>query len=221
MSVKLGLLALLAEGPSYGNLLKTNFESRTGNTWPLNVGQVYQTLTRLVRDGLVQQWEADGDSGTVGYRLTDAGRAEVETWWLTPVDRQESPRDELLIKLALAVTTPGVDVPTVVQTQRTATVRHLRDLTRLKVQSLETAAAHDQEGHRSDRQADVAWRLVLENLIFAAEGEVRWLDHVEATLARAARDDGGSTTPALADQNPGNQALSATAASETASEGVR
>ncbi|MDH4147522.1 MAG: PadR family transcriptional regulator, partial [Acidimicrobiia bacterium] len=53
MSIRHGLLALLSEGPKYGAQLRTEFEERTGATWPLNVGQVYTTLSRLERDGLV------------------------------------------------------------------------------------------------------------------------------------------------------------------------
>ena len=53
MSVKHGLLALLCEGPRYGYELKAAFETRTGEAWPLNVGQVYTTLARLERDGQV------------------------------------------------------------------------------------------------------------------------------------------------------------------------
>lgn len=174
MSVKLGLLALLAEGPTYGARLRSEFEARTGGTWPLNIGQVYTTLSRLERDGLVEPLGADAE-GRVTYRLTELGRAETEAWWRTPVDRDATPRDELVIKLALAVTSPGVDVAQVVQTQRTATLKHLRDLTRLK------ASAPD-EPHGPD----LAWQLVLENLLFSGEAEVRWLDHVEATLARHA-----------------------------------
>ena len=175
MSVKLGLLALLAEEPMYGARLRAEFEARTGGTWPLNDGQVYTTLARLERDGLVEAVGEDTD-GRIAYRLTSAGRAEVARWWLAPVDRDSTPRDELVIKLALAVTVEGVDVHrVVVQTQRTATLKHLQDLTRLK--------------HRAtagDTDTDLAWLLVLENLVFAAEAEVRWLDHVEARLAREA-----------------------------------
>ncbi len=54
MSVRSGLMALLAEGEKYGAQLRSEFETRTGGTWPLNVGQVYTTLDRLVRDGLVE-----------------------------------------------------------------------------------------------------------------------------------------------------------------------
>jgi DNA-binding PadR family transcriptional regulator len=173
MSVKQGLLALLAEEPMYGARLRSEFEARTGGTWPLNVGQVYTTLARLERDGLVEPVGGSDDEGRIAYRLTDAGRSEIASWWLTPVDRDSTPRDELVIKLALAVTSPGVDVQRVVQTQRTATLKHLRDLTRLKSHASDEPTAHD-----------LAWLLVLENLLFAAEAEVRWLDHVESTLSR-------------------------------------
>ncbi len=57
MSVRHALLALLSEGPKYGRRLRQEFEVRTGEMWPLNVGQVYTTLQRLERDGLV---ESDG-----------------------------------------------------------------------------------------------------------------------------------------------------------------
>lgn len=184
MSVRLGLMALLAEGPSYGARLRSEFEERTGGTWPLNVGQVYTTLERLVRDGLVEQVGDPDAEGRIAYRLTAQGHAELGTWWTTPVDRTNTPRDELTIKLALAVTAPGVDVHGVVQSQRTSTLRHLRDLTRLKRAALDRAEGGPHG--RPDAENGLAWLLVLENLVFAAEAEVRWLDHVESVLARHA-----------------------------------
>ena len=186
MSVRQGLLALLATGPMYGAQLRTEFEARTGGTWPLNVGQVYTTLGRLERDRLVEEVGADAE-GRISYRLTPAGHQEVDRWWVSPVDRQTTPRDELVIKLALAVTVPGVDVPRVVQTQRTATLRHLQDLTRLKQRAMtdHEAGADSDDVQRDGRgRVDLAWLLVLENLIYAGEAEVRWLDHVEARLVR-------------------------------------
>ncbi|WP_265447960.1 PadR family transcriptional regulator [Flexivirga meconopsidis] len=169
MSIKHSLLALLHEGPMYGAQLRGEFEARTGGTWPLNVGQVYTTLSRLERDGLVAGAGAPDDEGRIAYELTDAGRAELDAWWSVPVGREQTPRNELAIKLALAVTLPGVDVQQIVQTQRTATMTHLRDLTRLK---------------RTADGEDLAWELVLESLVFADEAEIRWLDHVEARIAR-------------------------------------
>ena len=181
MSIRRGLLALLAQEPMYGAQLRSEFESRTGGTWPLNVGQVYTTLARLERDGLVEAAGGADDEGRIDYRLTDQGRAEVQRWWKAPVDRGDTPRDELVIKLALAVTVPGVDVQRIVQTQRTATLRHLQDLTKLK------RATSDEAGGRGpDQRNELAWLLVLDNLVYAAEAEIRWLDHVEARLAREA-----------------------------------
>lgn len=181
MSVKHALLALLEREPMYGYQLRSEFEQRTGTTWPLNVGQVYTTLTRLERDGLIGGDGDDGD-GHVMYRITETGRQEVATWFTTPVSRTQPPRDELAIKLAIAVTVPGVDVGTVIQQQRSATMAALQDFTRLKRQ----AAAGG--------STDLAWSLVLDSLVFAAEAEVRWLDHCEARLRRAASEQ-AATSP--------------------------
>ncbi len=174
MSIRQGLLALLEQAPMYGYQLRTEFESRTGATWPLNVGQVYTTLSRLERDGLVEPQGDDGE-GHVVYRITEAGREAVREWFATPVTRTTPPRDELAIKLAVAVTLPGVDVRSVVQRQRTATVRALQDYTRLKHRATEAGGISG---------ADLAWLLVLDALVFQAEAEVRWLDHCEARLTR-------------------------------------
>lgn len=168
MSIRQGLLAMLEQGPMYGYQLRTEFETRTGSTWPLNVGQVYSTLARLERDGLVESAGDDGE-GHVFYAITPAGSAELRTWFATPVRPEARPRDELAIKLALALTVPGIDVRQVVQTQRTDTIRALQEYTRLK-----SGATDD----------DLAWLLVVDSLIFAAEAEVRWLDHCESRLAR-------------------------------------
>ncbi len=176
MSVRQALLAMLEQGPMYGYQLRSEFEQRTGATWPLNVGQVYTTLSRLERDGFVEGEGVD-DEGHVTYRVTDAGRGEVSVWFTTPVSRTQPPRDELAIKLALAVTVPGVDVGRVIQQQRSATMSALQDYTRLKRSG---RAAQPVE------PADLAWSLVLDSLVFAAEAEIRWLDHCEARLRRAA-----------------------------------
>jgi DNA-binding PadR family transcriptional regulator len=186
MPIRHGILALLERGPMYGYQLRTEFEAATGATWPLNIGQVYTTLSRLERDGLVEPHapavtEGDAD-GKVTYRITDAGRGELEHWFVTPLERQSRPRDELAIKLAMALTTPGVDVRAIVQAQRACTLRALRDLTRLKA--------------KADPSADAAWLLVNESMIFQAEAEARWLDHCEAQLA------GNGRLPRTTTENP-------------------
>ncbi|GLF96654.1 PadR family transcriptional regulator [Streptomyces yaizuensis] len=182
MSIRHGLLALLEHGPRYGSQLRTEFESRTGATWPLNVGQVYTTLNRLERDGLVAQ-SGEDDAGHALYVITDPGRAELRSWFERPVDRESPPRDELAIKLAMAVGAPGVDIRDVIQSQRRHTVRAMQDYTRLKAQALAAI-----EGGGTPERDDVAWLLVLEQLIFRTEAEARWLDHCEARLIRIAAD---------------------------------
>jgi len=180
MSVRQAMLALLEQGPMYGYQLRAEFEDRTGSTWPLNVGQVYTTLSRLERDGLVEAAGTD-EEGHALYRLTGQGRTELSAWFSTPVRRTQPPRDELAIKLALAVTITGVDVPAVIQAQRSATLRALQDYTRLK------------QGSREEGPPALAWSLVLDSLVFAAEAEIRWLDHCEARLARSAREHAASS----------------------------
>jgi DNA-binding PadR family transcriptional regulator len=155
----------------HGYQLRVAFEESTGGTWPLNIGQVYTTLSRLERDELVGPLPKS-EEGQRPYRITDAGRAELALWFTTPISRTDRPRDELAIKLALALTTPGVDVRAVVQAQRGATMRTLQEYTRLKA--------------GADQPADLSWRLVLDAMLFQAEAEVRWLDHCEASLVRYA-----------------------------------
>ena len=201
MSIKAAMLALLEPGPMYGYQLRAEFEQRTGGTWPLNIGQVYTTLSRLERDGLVEHVSGGGAdvetdqtdradradrAGQVRYRVTPAGRDEVSAWFTTPVSRTQPPRDELAIKLAIAVTLPGVDVASMLQRQRTATMSALQDYTRLK----RTGRAS-----RPDQAEDLAWSLVLDSLVFDAEAEIRWLDHCEARLRRAVTE-GTLHTPA-------------------------
>ena len=184
MSIRHSILALLDEGPRHGYQLKTDFEERTGGTWPLNIGQVYTTLQRLERDGLVSSpTEAHASDDRVVYAITPPGHAVVREWFSTPVRRTQAPRDELAIKLALAVSAPGVEIARLVQAQRTEAVRSLQELTRLKARATEAD--------------DLAWLLVVDALVFQAEAEVRWLDHCEGRLVRAAarRDTEGAPVP--------------------------
>src|SRR3954451_12656118 len=109
MSVRFGLLALFADGPKYGYQVHTEFEARTSGTWPVNVGQVYTTLERLERDGLIAP-EGENADGRTLYAITDAGRSDLDGWFLTAVAGADRPLSELAIKRLMAATTPGVDV---------------------------------------------------------------------------------------------------------------
>ena len=168
MSIKHGILALLRERTGYGYQLRAAFEETTGSTWPVNIGQVYTTLGRLERDGLVVKNGEDAE-GHVVYAITASGAAELADWFARPITLNDRPRDELAMKLALAVTVPGVDVAALVQLQRTHAQTTLQELTRRK---LRATGPH------------LAWSLVLEAQIFQAEAEIRWLDHVEEQVCR-------------------------------------
>ena len=167
MSVRQSLLAILDQGPCYGYQLRAEFDRRTGSTWPLNVGQIYNTLDRLERDGLVAKGEAD-EQGHVYWHITPAGVEDVRAWLDTPVERASGTRDEVAIKLAVAVTLPGVDAAEVIETQRRASRARLRELR-------DAAVGDDPE--------ELPRALVVDAMALAAEAELRWLDRVEQRLA--------------------------------------
>lgn len=171
MSVRYGLLALLAEAPTHGYQLKTSFEQRIGGSWAINIGQVYTTLQRLERDGLVEELASDGDRKD--YRITDSGQAALDAWFINPVVPEGPPRDELTIKVLLAVAAGEVDVTDVLQRQRRASVEQLQAYTRRKAQA--------------DPERDVAFLILLDALIFRTEAEIRWLDASEARIRHLAR----------------------------------
>ena len=166
MSVRHALLALLSEGPKYGLQLRQEFEARTGEVWPLNVGQVYTTLQRLERDGLVAS-EDKGEGPGKGYHITGAGRDELSVWLRTPPEDESPPRDELLIKVLVAAHAPGVDVHEVIQAHRHWLVERMQRYT-----SVKAAAAAD----------DVALLLVVDAELFRLEGALRWLDTADIRL---------------------------------------
>lgn len=183
MSVRHALLALLSDGPKYGLQLRHEFEARTGEVWPLNVGQVYTTLQRLERDGLVVGSEGAEEGPQKGYRITVDGARELTSWLQTPPDVEQPPRDELLIKVLVAVQVPGVDVHDVIQVHR----RHLIELMQ-RYTAVKADAAED----------DVALALVVDAELFRIEAAVRWLDAADARLPRLTPTPGAPATRAPA-----------------------
>ena len=171
MSVRHALLALLSEGPKYGLQLRQEFEARTGDVWPLNVGQVYTTLQRLERDGLVESDDESEDGPQRGFRITSDGTRELAQWLRTPPDMTSPPRDELVIKILIAVHLPGVDVCEVLQSHRRYLVQLMQEWTRLKE-------------YASDR--DLGFGLAVDAELFRLDAAVRWLDAAEGRIKRAA-----------------------------------
>lgn len=186
MSVRHALLALLSEGPKYGLQLRQEFEARTGEVWPLNVGQVYSTLQRLERDGFVAS-DGTEDGPKRGYSITAEGSRELTAWLQTPPDLGQPPRDELLIKVLVAVQVPGVDVHEVVQVHR----RHLVEL--MQRYTLVKADAGED---------DVALALVVDAELFRIEAAVRWLDSADARLHRLVPPTAGTAPAPLVRRAP-------------------
>jgi DNA-binding PadR family transcriptional regulator len=173
MSIRHALLALLSEGPKYGLQLRQEFESRTGEVWPLNVGQVYTTLQRLERDGLVESDGSADEGPQKGFRITAAGSDELSSWLRTPPDLSSPPRDELVIKVLIALRLPGVDVQELVQAHRRYLVQLMQEWTRLKE-------------YAADR--DVGFALAVDAELFRLDSVIRWLDAADGRIKRAAVD---------------------------------
>src|ERR1700723_3599279 len=153
MSVRHALLALLAEGPKYGLQLREEFEARTGEVWPLNVGQVYTTLQRLERDGLAE--------------------AELAGGLRTPPDMASPPRDELVMKVLVAMRVPGTNVHDVIQVHRRYLVELMQQWTRIK---------------EAEAESDLSLALIVDAELFRLDAVIRWLDAADGRLKRAAAD---------------------------------
>jgi DNA-binding PadR family transcriptional regulator len=174
VSVRHAMLALLSEGPKYGLQLREEFEARTGEVWPLNVGQVYTTLQRLERDGLVES-DGDGDGPQKAFRITPNGRDELDFWLRTPPDLRSPPRDELVMKVLIALRVPGANIPGIIQAHRRYLVELMQQWTHIK-----------EEGD----PADLNLGLAVDAELFRLDSVVRWLDAADGRIKRAAADKG-------------------------------
>jgi len=161
------LLALLAEGFSHGYELKQAFERLFGPVWPpVNIGQIYTTLGRLERDGLVtsRAIEQNGRPDKRVYELTDEGRAALGGWMNAPV-RGARLKDEFFMKLAL-VCLGGIDAMPLLDRQRDQYLQSLRDL--------------DALGQETDVESPS--QLLIEGAILHLQADLKWLDRFEERL---------------------------------------
>ena len=178
MSVRHALLALLAEGPKYGLQLREEFEARTGEVWPLNVGQVYTTLQRLERDGLAESDDAAQDdqqktqekTPQKTFRITADGEAELAGWLRTPPDMSAPPRDELVMKVLVAMRVPGTNVHDVIQVHRRYLVELMQQWTRIK---------------EAEAESDLSLALIVDAELFRLDAVIRWLDAADGRIKRA------------------------------------
>jgi len=203
VSVRHALLALLSEGPKYGLQLREEFEARTGEVWPLNVGQVYTTLQRLERDGLVES-DGDGQDGSQkdgsqkdgpqkdgpqkGFRITAAGTQELTGWLRTPPDMSSPPRDELVMKVLVALRVPGTDVAEVIQVHRRYLVELMQQWTRIK---------------ESESESDMSLALVVDAELFRLDSVIRWLDAADGRIKRSGLENMRSAAPGALPKAPG------------------
>jgi DNA-binding PadR family transcriptional regulator len=185
VSVRHALLGLLSEGPKYGHQLRQEFEATTADVWPLNVGQVYTTLQRLERDGLVASDDVADTGPQKGFRITAEGQEELDRWLRTPPDLTSPPRDELVIKVLVALGVPGVDVHDVLQVHRRYLIELMQQWTRLK---------------EDEAEFDLSLALVVDAELFRLDSVVRWLDAAGGRLKRMSLEPSRAkqtTTPRL------------------------
>jgi DNA-binding PadR family transcriptional regulator len=135
--------------------------------WPLNVGQVYTTLQRLERDGLVETDDGEGERSRKRYRITSTGERALAEWLRTPPELEPPPRDELVIKVLVALQVPGTDVHEILQVHRRHVIEVMQRYTQVKA-----AAGED----------DMALALVVDAELFRLEAIVRWLDAADVRL---------------------------------------
>jgi DNA-binding PadR family transcriptional regulator len=160
------LLALLANGPAHGYELKLAMEQQFGAVLPpLNAGQIYTTLSRLERDGLVDD-DAVAQNGRPNkrvYRLTEKGKVEL-SGWVADSTPQTRLKDDFFIKLVLARAAGIADPLELIARQRTAYLQALRDL--------DDVAA----------QADATAALLVEGAALHLEADLKWLDLCEQRM---------------------------------------
>lgn len=165
MPIQHAVLALLADGPSYGYQLKANLEATVGPQWGLNIGHLYQVLDRLRRDELVSAAVvATGKRpDRTMYRITRQGQLELDEWLARPAVRTTGYRDDFFLKLLAATRRSVSEVHGLVRRQRQ---QHLGDL-----KSLRVLAA--QQSH------DPFVSLLVRAAMLATQTQLSWLETVD------------------------------------------
>ncbi|SDC92918.1 PadR family transcriptional regulator [Actinokineospora iranica] len=166
MSIGHALLGLLETGPRHGYDLKRVYDEHFGHDRPLAYGQVYSTLSRLLRNGLVEESgvEPGGGPERKRYAITDAGVTDVTEWLVTPESPQIYLQSALYTKVVLALMS-GRSAEDVLDAQRVAHLKAMRELTARK------------------RDGDLADQLICDHALFHLEADLRWLELTTARLS--------------------------------------
>lgn len=162
MSLKFGILGLLAEQPLHAYSIKARFEDLLGGSRAVNIGQVSTTLQRLDRDGLVEAAEPRGERGRLPYRLSEAGRKALDAWLAEPESEPQQLREEIYLKMLLASRVPGDGLPTLLARQRRVYLQRLKDLAALE------------RNARSQGRDDLA--LLYQGAVLHTEADLKWVD---------------------------------------------
>ena len=168
MSLRFGILGLLAEKPAHGYEVKTRYEDMLGGTREINIGQVYTTLQRLERDGLIEAEGDRGDRGKQDYRITDGGREALHTWLANPNEEPQQLNEEIYVKILLGSRLGNSSLDSLLSGQRRIYLQKIRDLSELE--------------QRARRQSRVVLALLARGAIIHAEAELKWLDFAEAEM---------------------------------------
>jgi DNA-binding PadR family transcriptional regulator len=152
---------------------------------------VYTTLQRLERDGLVSSDDASGDGREKTqqniFRITAQGQQELVGWLRTPPDLSSPPRDELVMKILVAMRVPGTDVPEVIQVHRRYLVELMQQWTRIK---------------EAEAESDLSLALVVDAELFRLDAVIRWLDAADGRIRRAAPGSPGEPSAAAMPRVP-------------------
>ena len=162
MSLKFGILGLLAEQPLHAYSVKARFEDLLGGSWEVNIGQVSTTLQRLERDELIEPAGARGERGRLPYRLTQEGRKALDAWLAEPESEPQQLREEIYLKLLLASRVADGGVPELLARQRRVYLQRLKDLAGLEQQA------------RSAGRDDLV--LLYKGAILHTEADLKWVD---------------------------------------------
>lgn len=170
MSVKFTLLAMLYQRPMHGYELGKHFSTVLNAEWDVKPGQIASTLARMNEAGLVEyeiEVAEDAPDRKV-YSITDAGRVELENWYLTPEVRDYRLGDAFYVKLMLSLLGGPVPPERVLITQRRELYQQLHQVTELLRQP--------------ETRAQLPLLLLLESATMHLEADLRWIEMCEARL---------------------------------------